>query len=339
MPAPYFAKPYGDWDRLKVEAAYRVASDGRLRERVLMVRLSLEGHRASFIASIVARDVDTVVKWLHRWNAAGFSGLSDRPYSGRPPTLTASEEEQMLAWVLEQVASGKRLPCKRIAFWLQKTCGKVFNDDSVRRLLHKHKCSWQKAGTRDHRADPEAQAAFLEKLERRMEAEPETRFFFSDEAIFRLATTTTYTWSKQGERPIVPTNLSHEKLIEMGAVEPKTGESFHLFVSETTKETFSIFLKEFAKAFPEGNIVFIHDGASWHKVSSPAAHIELWKLPPYSPELNASEPLWKWIRDNVTHNEFFETFEHLEQALTACLRDEKKIKEAILSGGKIRLVG
>jgi len=41
----------------------------------------------------------------------------------------------------------------------------------------------------------------------------------------------------------------------------------------------------------------------------------------------------------VTHNEFFETFEHLEQALTACIRDEKKIKEAILSVWKIRLVG
>ena len=136
----------------------------------------------------------------------------------------------------------------------------------------------------------------------------------------------------------------------MGAVEPKTGESFHLFVSETTKETFSIFLKEFAKAFPEGNIVFIrmhspikkcilHDGASWHKVSSPATHIKLWKLPPYSPELNPIEHLWKWVRDNVTHNKFFETIEHLEQAVTECIRDEKKLKQAILAVCKISLVG
>jgi len=119
----------------------------------------------------------------------------------------------------------------------------------------------------------------------------------------------------------------------MGAVEPKTGENFHLFVSETTKETFSIFLKEFAKAFPkkEGKIVFIHDGASWHKVSSPTPHIELWKLPPYSPELNPIEHLWQWVRDNVTHNEFFETLPHLDQALTACMKDEEKLKQAILS--------
>ncbi|MFH1009273.1 MAG: transposase, partial [Candidatus Latescibacterota bacterium] len=44
-----------------------------------------------------------------------------------------------------------------------------------------------------------------------------------------------------------------------------------------------------------------------HKVSSPAPHIELWKLPPYSPELNPIEHLWQWVRNNVTHNEFFET--------------------------------
>lgn len=179
MPAPYFAKPYETWDKTKVEAAYRVASDGRLRERLLIVRLSLEGHRASFIASSVFRDVDTVLHWLHRWNASGLSGLSDRPYSGRPPVLTSAEEAQMIAWVFDQVSSGKRLTCRQIAFWLRETFGKSLEEERVRRLLHKHKCSWQKAGTRDHRADPEAQAAFLEELEARMETEPEVRFFLA----------------------------------------------------------------------------------------------------------------------------------------------------------------
>lgn len=331
MPIPYFAKPHGNADKTMVEAAYRTASTGQLKERLLMVLLSLEGYRASAIASIVHRDVDTVLHWLHCWNEFGFTGLYDRPYSGRPPILTSDEEEKMVSWVLDEVSSGRRLTCRQIAAWVKETFGKSIDEESVRRILHKHKYSWQKPGTKDHRADPKAQAEFSQQLEQRMKDEPNTRFFFSDEAIFRLSTTTTYTWGKQGERSMIKTNLSHEKIIEIGAIEPLTGENFHLFVPETTKESYSIFLDEFAKAFPDEKIVFIHDGASWHNVPSPSEDIELWALPPYSPQLNPIERLWHWIRDNFTHNKFFTTIKELEQALIKCLKDEVRLKQAILS--------
>jgi hypothetical protein len=97
--------------------------------------------------------------------------------------------------------------------------------------------------------------------------------------IFQLGTHTTYTWAPKGERPTIKTHLSREKLIMIGAVEPATGESFHLFIPFTTQQTFEVFVCEFAKVYPDQKIVKIKDGAPWHRIQSPEPHIELWTLP------------------------------------------------------------
>jgi len=45
--------------------------------------------------------------------------------------------------------------------------------------------------------------------------------------------------------------------------------------------------------------------------------IELHRLPPYSPEFNATEGVWKVTRKLATHNRFYPTVEERDAALTA----------------------
>lgn len=331
MPAPYFARPYEDKGHSEVVAAYRIASEGRTKERLLMVLLSMEGYRPSEIAEIVHRDTDTVPEWLRRWNESGDCGLCDHPYSGRPCVPNPEERKQIIKWVSDGVRSGKRLTCKQIAHHISESFGKTIDHDSVRRMMHRHGCPWQKPGTRDHRADPELREKFRKEPGDRMDNEPRTRFFFEDEAIFRLATSVRYTWSPRGERPMFRTNLSHEKLIGMGATDPPAGDNFHLFVPFATKESFSVFVKEFAKAFPDDKIVLIHDGASWHNIGSPAENVGLVGLPAYSPDPNPIGLLWQWIRTNSAHDVFFETISESEKTLTDCLKNGVILKQAISS--------
>lgn len=64
--------------------------------------------------------------------------------------------------------------------------------------------------------------------------------------------------------------------------------------------------------------VVIIDGAGWHleggNLSVPA-NISLLKLPPYSPELNAQENIWEYLRHNYLAGRIFETYEDI---LDAC---------------------
>jgi len=64
------------------------------------------------------------------------------------------------------------------------------------------------------------------------------------------------------------------------------------------------------------------DNARYHKEER-ATHwyqnnhkyIECWFLPPYSPEFNAMESIWRYTRRQGTHNRFFETEDQLKTAI------------------------
>lgn len=289
MPAPYFAHLNEEKDLETIESYYHTAKDGRLKERLLMVLLSLKGKRVSEIAKIVHRHEKTVLTWLHRFNEKGIEGLEDKDYSGRPPTLNEQEIQEMLDWILETVQAGNCLTCNQIAHWVEENFGKEISSESVRRILRQNGYSYKKPSVEDHRADPQEQEKFRQELNNRMENEPDKRFFFCDEVIFQLNTTTKATWAPQWLKFVLPGNLSHKKIIQISAIEPESGESFHVWMPKTTKVTFEIFVSELGKAFPNDSIVLITDNASWHDIESPCNNVEFMKLPPYSP----------WTRKNL----------------------------------------
>lgn len=55
------------------------------------------------------------------------------------------------------------------------------------------------------------------------------------------------------------------------------------------------------------------DGKLW--LAENRHRIELFRLPPYSPELNAIEGVWKVTKKRTTHNRFYKTVEERDVAL------------------------
>jgi len=69
-------------------------------------------------------------------------------------------------------------------------------------------------------------------------------------------------------------------------------------------------------------VYLIQDNASYHKkketyewFAAHRRHLEVFQLPPYWPELNATERIWNYTRKHATHNRFFEKPRHLCRAL------------------------
>jgi len=60
------------------------------------------------------------------------------------------------------------------------------------------------------------------------------------------------------------------------------------------------------------------DGKEW--LSANKSRIELHRLPPYSPEFNPIEGVWKETKKTTTHNRFYRTVEERDAALTATFR-------------------
>jgi transposase len=75
----------------------------------------------------------------------------------------------------------------------------------------------------------------------------------------------------------------------------------------------NVYLEELSEEIKE-DFILIMDGAGWHKSKNLIIpkNIEIIILPPYCPELNPIERLWRFIKDNTIKNKVFETLKNLE---------------------------
>lgn len=73
----------------------------------------------------------------------------------------------------------------------------------------------------------------------------------------------------------------------------------------------NIYLAELSAAYPNDFILLATDGASWHKAKDLIIpdNIELFFLPPATPEMNPIEQIWKEIRKRGFRNETFKTLD------------------------------
>lgn len=88
-------------------------------------------------------------------------------------------------------------------------------------------------------------------------------------------------------------------------------------------ETFWSFLKRLVAKYWRRKVFLIIDNAPSHNLPTEGKlwlaenrhRIELCRLPPYSPEFNPMEPVWKVTRKMTTHNRFYATTDERDAAL------------------------
>jgi transposase len=75
------------------------SDDTRRTRRLLAIAMVLDGASRATAAQSCAMDRQTLRDWVHRFNADGLAGLSDRLRPGRPSSLSAAQQAQVAAWV------------------------------------------------------------------------------------------------------------------------------------------------------------------------------------------------------------------------------------------------
>jgi len=90
-----------------------------------------------------------------------------------------------------------------------------------------------------------------------------------------------------------------ESLYLYGAVNPRTGESFFLELPLLNTQGFQLFLDHFAAAYPTDFHLLPLDNGAFHKARHLhlPANVGLLFFPPYAPELNPIERLWRDLKD------------------------------------------
>ncbi|MEF3694034.1 MAG: IS630 family transposase [Candidatus Cloacimonadota bacterium] len=109
----------------------------------------------------------------------------------------------------------------------------------------------------------------------------------------------------------------YENFYVYSAVASRTGDQFSLLLPFVNTELMHVYLDEFSKSLDLEKAGLIMDQAGWHKSKYIVVpnNIEIWLLPPYSPELNPVESLWKHLKQNILHNRLYDSLKQLEKAV------------------------
>lgn len=146
---------------------------------------------------------------------------------------------------------------------------------------------------------------------------------FEDEASFQQHGTRTTTWAVKGIGTIVPQFPTRKSLKVFGAVTAEVNPRFHFRFAEVfNAQTFKAFLEQLITRYAPQKIHLVLDNVRYHYAScnqewlrKMRKRLELHFLPAYSPNLNATEKVWKETRQRGTHNRYFEVIDTLHDAL------------------------
>ncbi len=315
-----------DMRRLSIEAEHP-----RSRERFQALYMMSSGQsNASRWAKTIKRCQQTVLEWVHHYNAAGPNGVVYHHSGGRKPTLNASDKEKMIVTVKQDKPSDYQLPgygwtLKKLRQWVERHLGQRVSRTTLRNYLKRAGLSWKKSKKLLGKAKPQQRAEFVAHFQTLFAqvCQEKIRLIYIDEAHFHQDLDVGYRWSVVGAADWVYSSCPsrQNRLNWYGAYDFTHGQCL-LWQQETCNSEQTIaFLQEVARwqPNPSQQTVIIWDGAPWHKTANVRQEAEKWglqliPLPSYSPDLNPIEGLWKWMREDLTQHHCYSYLYQLERA-------------------------
>jgi putative transposase len=139
-------------------------------------------------------------------------------------------------------------------------------------------------------------------------------------------------------RAEVPAAGTNKRICVYGALNYKSGQAHYLTHAKKNASQFNQFLKQLLNAKRDRFVVLVIDNASYHVTRATLEifieheeHIFVVWLPKYSPELNAIEGLWGYLKKSALNNYFFGTVENLEKAIDEAFGELNQHPETALS--------
>lgn len=152
-------------------------------------------------------------------------------------------------------------------------------------------------------------------------------------------------WIEKGKIKTIKSNTGRSR-ININGVYNSESQEILIHESQTINaETTIAFLKEIEEYYQnKTRIIIIVDNARYYKNKKVTEYlktskIEFWFLPPYSPNLNLIERLWKFLRKKIINNKYYESFKNFRTSVLSFFESIDRYKEEIASfiGQKMQL--
>lgn len=288
--------------------------------KVTVILMLDEGFSPLEIAKSLGLSDDTIYRYQKQFVGFPLDEYLKNNHSGRECFLTTVELEQLKQ---ELEATLHRTTASVQQFILQ-TFHKNYTTDGIRKLLKRLNYSYKKTKQIPSKANPEKQELWIQDFEKlNSEKKEHEEIMFLDATHPLHNTQPDSAWIQQGQERTVLANAGRSRLNINGIVNVNHPTQLLIQVGETinAQTNIQLFEKLIAQNSNKKFIIYSDNARYNHALILKAwltenqEKIELRYLPPYSPNLNPIERVWKFMKKTVTKSKFYEKFDSFKNAV------------------------
>jgi len=298
---------------------HRNGTSTLVRDRALNILLNNEGLTTKVIAKSLSRDIDIIRKWLNEFKKTRISSLFPRYYGNTNASKLTKNQKKQVARVLSQPPSKYGIPkefwqVKDLKRYIKTEFGVVYESNRSYHFLFKlGRFSWKLPDKFDIKRDDQFVKRRIKEI--RKEIKPfldssDWVVLASDETRLVWETQSRRAWLKTNQKTIIKVNRSRDYQSFLGSLNLKTKKChLHSLSWQNQEETIKA-LKKIKKYYPNKNICLIWDNARWHKGQLIRKELKkggnltpfhLINFPPYAPDTNPQEHVWRYAKDRIAH--------------------------------------
>lgn len=307
---------------------YKKGGNTLIRARAQTILMSIEKLSVSTIASLVWYDEQTIREWIAAFESTRVSSIFVH-YDGNENAakLTRKQKDE----IVEILKKPDGLPYDFLSIsgikeYVNTTFGVVYESDQSYYYLLKH-CgfSWKLPSPFDIHRDDELVRERM--IEIRNEIKPlltkeDTVVFAADEARINYDEQMRRCWLRKGEKTVIKVTRDKSKYQSyFGALNLTTHKHELIRLNWQDTENTIEALRELTRRNLNKQMYLIWDNARWHRskelrsllgIGNEFEHIHLIWLPPYAPDENPQEHVWKYGKEAI-RSRHFESFDTLRE--------------------------
>ena len=304
--------------------------EGKYRDRIKAVVLLDEGWSYEQIAKALLINHKTIRRSYKIYIEEGIDTLLSMNYSGKNSLLTDLQQKELQ----DHLERNIYLSAAEICEYVKKIYKVKYTSKGMAKLLHRIDFVYKKPKLIPGKADKEKQKDFIEKYRKlRKKLAFEDKLLFMDGAHPQHNSKPAYGWFKKGKKAQILSNTGRKRVNINGVLDSENAEAI-ITTSESinAESTIELFKKVESNYSTAKNITIICDNARYYHSKLVSEYLEKSKiklefLPPYAPNLNLIERLWRFMHKKVTYNKYYESYDIFKNKILEFFENIEKFKK------------
>lgn len=280
-----------------------------------------DGWSGGQVAQALYLDERTVAEYRAVYEAGGRGAVGALGYAGRKSDkLTAAQMAELKAHLRDRLHLTAAQACATV----KTLFGVVYTTKAMVKVLKRLGFSYKKPKRLPAKVDPAAQAAFLKDILQPLinQASPLSLLCFMDAAHVLHNSEPAYGWILKGEDEYVKSNAGRSRISINGVFSLHDSAVIQRQDARINGVSNIALLQAVLDRYPEAQTIrVVMDNAPCNRSKEVKAfaaanpRLQIVYLPPYSPNLNLIERLWRFFRQNVLYNKFHPAFDDFKTAI------------------------